>query len=315
LRQNPIHVYAAFIFVDLVVQSINVVFVRILSRRNTIFQKKWQALLALAFPVNQFISLFLFFSTYADPEKEYHSWQLLMTIGMFILADIALVLLFRLVEKNAKMQARNEMLEDEISIQSKYYEKLGDSYDQIRKMRHDIDNHMYTIQALISSGRADEAAEHAMEISANLSSNPLFVSCENIVVASFLDKKKEEFDQNAVVLDLDISLPRETGISNSDLICVFGNILDNALESSKGLENAKVQMKANYKESYLSIKYENPIRNDIGKHNRRIPEMERGLGMMILNEMAKKYEGDLQTDRTGSLFTTQLVLKGEIHDA
>lgn len=315
MMQHPIPVYSVFLFIDLVVQSINVVFVRLLGKRNSFFRNKWQVLLALAFPINQFISLWMFFSTYADLDKEYHSWQLLTTILMYLLADAALIVLFKLVEKNAKIQAKNDMLEDEISIQSGYYEKLGSSYDQIRKMRHDIDNHLYTIQALISSGKADEAAEHAREISKDYSSKPLFISCENIVAASFLGKKKEDFEQNGVNLEMEISLPGETGISNSDLICVFGNILDNALESSKGLKNAHVEMKVNYQEPYLSIRCNNPVGENSRKHNRRIPEMERGLGMMILNEMARKYDGDLQAEQTGDLFQTQLVLKGDTQNA
>ena len=309
MRSYPIATYSVFLFINIIVQSINVVFVRMLSKRGSFFQNKLQALLALAFPINQFLSLWLFFSTYMNLDAEYSPWQLIPTVLTYLLADIALVFLFMLVEKNAKIQAKNEMLEEEVAFQTKYYEKLGASYDQMRKMRHDIDNHLYTIQALISSGRADEAADYAREVSEKDADNPIFVSCENMVLASFIDKKTEDFSALEITPDIDIHMPKETGISNTDLICIFGNILDNALESCDGLENAQVKMHAEYKVPYLSILCENPIGKQ--KNKKKTPEMERGLGLLILNELANKYDGDLKAAPNGDLFRTQLVLKGD----
>jgi len=132
----------------------------VLHRRNRPFTSKLYALLSLIFPINQFIVLWLFFSIYTDLNVNYHPWQLLPTLLLFLAADIGLIFLFRLAEKNAKIQTKNEILEDEISYQTKYYEQLSSSYDQIRKMRHDIDNHLYSIQAMISLGKTDEASAY-----------------------------------------------------------------------------------------------------------------------------------------------------------
>jgi len=310
MQQYPIQMYSAFLFIDLVAQTVNVVFVRLLSKRMSVFTNKLHVILSLVFPINQFITLWLFFSAYINLDTNYQPWQFLPTVLIFILSDIALLFLFRLSEKNAKIQIRNEILEDEISNQTNFYEQLSDSYDNIRKIRHDIDNHMYTIQALLSSGQFEEAANYARKISAK---NPLqaFASCANIALASFLENKKEDLEQKGITLNADIHVPKATGISDPDLICVFGNILDNAMEACTGYDNAAVEMRAYYQEPYLSINCVNPIAKNTESRKKRIPELERGLGILILKEMAKKYDGELQAVPDGDLFRTQLVLKGD----
>ena len=35
------------------------------------------------------------------------------------------------------------------------------SYEGVRKMRHDIDNHLYTIRSLLAMGKTDEAEDYA----------------------------------------------------------------------------------------------------------------------------------------------------------
>jgi sensor histidine kinase regulating citrate/malate metabolism len=92
----------------------------------------------------------------------------------------------------------------------------------------------------------------------------------------------------------------------------LGNILDNALEACRDLDQGKVTLKTNYNKPYVSILCLNPLRqqdmNDI-KH-KRIPELERGIGLTILQDLAEKYDGQMIAGPEGETFKTSLILKG-----
>lgn len=315
MQRYSIQIYTVLLFVNIIVQSINVMFVRLLGRWNLALSKRLQGVMFLIFPVSQLAAICLYFSSYKDLAAEFHPWYVFPVVLIYLIADIALFFSLRMSEKNAVMTARTEILEEEIAFQKNYHAQLASSYEQIRKLRHDIDNHLYTIQTMLKSGQSDEAARYAQEIFEKESNTARLVSCHNTVIASFLEKKKEDFETNGILLECEIHMPMETGISNPDLICAFGNILNNAQEACAGIADPKVELNVSYQEPYLTILCKNPIGKTDKKHRNRIPGMERGLGLLILDDLAKQYDGELQTVFEEGIFRTQLVLKGGGQDA
>lgn len=110
-----------------------------------------------------------------------------------------------------------------------------------------------------------------------------------------------------------IVLPAELGISSVDLISAFGNLLDNAEEALRGAEEKYVMLKARIQGAYLVIDTENPCAHmrDTRSAERRIPELERGVGFCIMNNMAQKYDGQFKYGIENDVFRASLVLKTE----
>ena len=107
-------------------------------------------------------------------------------------------------------------------------------------------------------------------------------------------------------------MPAELAIRNSDLICVFGNILNNAEEVCKEFENPEIILKCMWKKPYLSIRCTNPATAAAGQpKQRRIANLERGLGFTILQNFADPYDGQFDAEQEGDTFVTRIMLKGE----
>ena len=68
------------------------------------------------------------------------------------------------MSQRAELKLSNEMLSEQIESEKTHYAALVDQYETARSLRHDIANHMYTIQALLSSGDTEQAAKYAAEI-------------------------------------------------------------------------------------------------------------------------------------------------------
>lgn len=98
-------------------------------------------------------------------------------------------------------------------------------------------------------------------------------------------------------------------ITDPDLICIYGNILDNAREACRGAQDASVSLKTEYKTPYLVVSCLNTVNTESGKKQRRIPELERGVGFTILSNLAGQYDGQFITRNENGMFYTEIILK------
>ena len=53
------------------------------------------------------------------------------------------------MSQRAELKLSNEMLSEQIESEKTHYAALVDQYETARSLRHDIANHMYTIQRLL----------------------------------------------------------------------------------------------------------------------------------------------------------------------
>lgn len=64
---------------------------------------------------------------------------------------------------------------------------------------------------------------------------------------------------------------------------------------------------------YLTVETENPLPPGRDK-KRRVPELERGVGFHILQELAEKYDGSFTYSAVDGVFRTELTLKEARND-
>lgn len=265
----------------------------------------------LLFPVSQYYLLTGWFTTENAVSNISGSGHLAAAILICIAADVALAVTVFAVARNAELRTRNEMLEKQVDTQQGYYQNLATTYEDMRLLRHDIGNHMYTVKILLEEGRTAEAREYAEEIQESSRFISRLGSCDNPVVDSFLSRRREELEADGFSLELSVSLPQRCGIANSELICILGNLLDNAAEASADAESKTIWLRMQYTAPYLHIETGNPCPKEPKKKNRRIPTLDRGLGFASLQHLAKKYDGEFSTEQKDGAFYAALTLRGE----
>ena len=137
-----------------------------------------------------------------------------------------------------------------------------------------------------------------------------------MVAASYLEKKSEDFDRLGIRFEPEIYLPSGLSIPNPDLICIFGNLLDNAQDACLQADDPVIVLKSVFREPYLTISCRNTAK-DTPQDNkkRRIPELERGVGFTILNDLARRYDGSFLTEQEDGWFKTEIILKNGENNA
>ncbi len=303
--------YAFYLFSNCVLLAVVVLFLRALRARHGETAVSRVSPLLAAFPISQYIVFALWFIPSNLDSLSRNAAFLLLAFAASLAADIILAYAFARFARSAQLRMQNRLLETQIAAQKEYYAALTAHYADVRKMRHDIDNHIFGIKSLLAENRYSDAAAYTEALAAQRHGEALLEGCRNAAAASFLLHRQKELEEKGIALRCRALLPEETGIEDIDLISALGNLLDNAAEASAGAERAEITLEAAFRSPYLSVCVSNPAPAEKAEKSRRVPELARGMGQTILRQLAEKYDGEFTTAVEDGRYTARLLLKME----
>lgn len=188
-----------------------------------------------------------------------------------------------------------------LQLQKNYYEELERNQEQIRKFRHDMNNHLSVVGHLLDEGNLLEAREYFNGISGYMqASNRKF--CQNSVVNAVINAKYQMMTKASIDVFFNIDMDKMMFIDDVSLCTIFANTLDNAIEACRKIEDPssrKVELRCRYTENgYFSFSLTNSKRNAIvEKKGRFLSDKEdksvHGIGISSVKEIVDKYEGTL----------------------
>ena len=242
---------------------------------------------------------------------------LVFTIICIVISVIADIILYRVQKENStndKLKENLELADYRNELELQYYQQMQDNIEETRKIRHDFYNILSTMNdANKISGELKDEIETALINSSTAS------VCENNIVNLIILNKNKICLENGIELDADLDISEDISLSKLDLLRVFSNILDNAIEANLKSDNSKkrfINLSAKIRDNYLLISAKNPLSSEVIKHNKKYETTKKqknshGFGMIILDDIAKKYDGELIVENDKNNFTTLISLKIE----
>lgn len=227
----------------------------------------------------------------------------------FLFLDVMAFIYTRNAARVQKLNYENEILSIGNKAQADYYTKVQDSIDKTVKIRHDINNLLNVIQMLINS-KTDEdynkASTMLSDLKQTVDASEIPAICNNRLVNLILYDKLSVCEKSGVSIVDNIILSDNCGIDDIDLCRVFVNLIDNgvnALENCKPADR-KLYLSCRESDGVLYIKTVNAYDKTAQKQDRE----GHGYGLKILNDICKRYEGDITTEHNGEKFTVLIAL-------
>ena len=205
--------------------------------------------------------------------------------------------------------ARQQKLEQEknfYEMNRLYYRNLEQEQFQVRRLRHDMANHLQTMSGLpepemreyLNNIINSPALEHARRF------------CENNVVNIVLASKASIMEQSKIDVDIEVSVPSEIPVQNVDLSAVFANSLDNAIEACNKLPEGQkhISIKARTDKGLFVLKMQNPsiekpvLQNGIPITTKKDPRSH-GFGLTSIREIAMRHGGSMEITEAEGIFT------------
>ncbi len=238
----------------------------------------------------------------------------IFTLLAVLISVIADILLYRVIIDNAKnkeLQDNLRLAEYRNRIEYDYYSQMKKNNEETRKIRHDF----YNIITAMENGSIKVSEGLTDELMTELSRTESAPFCNNEIVNLIMQNKKKMCDEKNIELTAELFLPNDINIKMLDLVRVFTNILDNAIEANEKLgKDTKRYIKLSSKTegNYLYIKAENPsvVTDNSGEFrtNKKKKKLH-GYGLIILNDIAKSYDGTFSVENQDNIFTALLALR------
>ena len=286
---------------------------RLFTARTSRFStREW--LLFSMFPFSQVLMLSLWQTSYLNLNAADMATLQFIASAVCCASDVALYFAVRGLSQRAELAAQNRLLGEQIDAQMQHYAALSGQYEQMRVMRHDIANHVHTIQILLNEGDTRAAEQYAAETLAQNTFRSSLGACENPIVDAFLFTRVGELTQQDIRVETDVRLPSVLGVASTDLIAIFGNLTNNAAEACLQLpaERRYIRLSAGMRGSVLAVRMENATASvPASARPERIKGLGRGLGFQILSDIAARYHGEFRGQDEGGRYVSTITLQTE----
>lgn len=278
-------------------------------------------LFVLTIPLSQFLMFMIFDMRFIGIHNgeiwttKYNLGFCLLTIvayGFCFVADILAFRAFTDVVQNAELKASVDALEYKNQLNVQYYSDLKQNEAELRKIKHDFSNIMQVIESLLDTTDSPEARKLFDTLSAEVGSIRLSYYSENSFVNAVLSNKVKLCEEKGIAADVNIWIPATLSIDEMDLCRALVNLIDNAIEASARDEAAvqkTVSIEMFEKDGYTFIKTKNNAA-ELSQETQK-DSAQHGFGKMILEELAKKYDGEYILREEENEVTALLSLKND----
>jgi sensor histidine kinase regulating citrate/malate metabolism len=199
-----------------------------------------------------------------------------------------------------------------VHTQNTYYQSYKDSLDLINRKYHDLKHQIIALRAERDEDkRRDFLDQMESEIKAFEAQN----KTGNIVLDTILTTKALYCQSRGISLTVVADGAELNFMSTSDLASLFGNMLDNAVQSAEKLpdkERRLITLTVAHQKGFILIKTENYFEGDMVFAD-GLPKTTKfntdyhGYGLKSIREIAKKYDGVMSINTEGNWFVLTLL--------
>ena len=250
--------------------------------------------LFIFFPISTMILLSALYFT-VDHLGEAESIILMLAVMPLIISEFVCYVVYdHIIDKNRRIFLLNESIYKR-ELQLKQYELYKQKYESSRIILHDIKKHWGIIKSLYSDPEKAEKyiADHLK------SAADKFMYTNNEVLNVILNEKADECRKNGIRFSVSVSTNKVNKVSDSDLVAIFCNLLDNAIESSMTCSSKFIVLDVyEVNAAFLAINMTNSCEHELKiKKNRLLTTKSdtenHGFGMASIGKCIEKYRGDM----------------------
>ena len=216
----------------------------------------------------------------------------------------------------AKEAETHTQLEHQLDLQRARMEDLESHAEEMKRIRHDRRQHVQVLRGLLEKGNVRESLAYLDDYEGSMADAIQPPLCENFVADTLCRRYEALAKQSNIAVTMGVSMPKEPGISGSDLAVILGNLWENAVAAALDAEKPHrfIRLRMKVQEDQVLIRMENGYSGVICQEGERFlsskPDRNRteGVGIASIRSMAARYGGMAIFDYTKDTFTASVML-------
>lgn len=218
-----------------------------------------------------------------------------------IVAILVVIVMFQNWKEMQEEQRGQEPVLNQISDMKKHIEEVEKLYRDIRSMRHDMGNHIQTLEHLVAHNNMDDATEYLEHLKNEWDEVSPEIKTGSPVIDVILMEKLREAKERQIRFLSDFHYPQNTKLNAFDLSVIMNNALNNCMENVSG-DDPYISIYSFRKNSIFMITIKNSFVGHLNFGDSDLPETtkfgrEHGMGLNNIRRVARMYMGDISLEQ------------------
>lgn len=246
-----------------------------------------------------------------SPESTNYQTQILLIISAFVLINIIVYFLISQIQRLQESKFELRLLKEKMIFEEERHKDVSRIWNNTRQMQHDIKQHLTVILSQLESCNFDECRTYINHLLPSIEHMETLIKSGNTVLDYLINSKlgvlkNTQVHVSGVIGDF-------SDIRESDLACLVGNILDNAIEATEYIEDKRIELIFTIQNSNRILICKNTVKDSVLKHNRELISTKseydgHGLGHIIIAKIVNDYNGIVDYFEEGNMFGIEIIL-------
>ena len=217
-------------------------------------------------------------------------------IGIWMFLDIeAAAWDTEIAKHKTELKERDEQL---LQVKVKALEEKYQEMLKSRKVVHDMKNHLLALKKYDQERDWEGLHQYLNELSDDMLDDSYQIWTGNRMLDMILNQKTKDAKEKETDMQIETEVFATLPFSDREIISLFGNVLDNALEACERIQDKKrwIKIKIKKKNHLLYIEASNatkemPVQNQKEFVSVKEDEILHGYGMKNIQDIVRKYDG------------------------
>ena len=259
-----------------------------------------------AFPLFTLITIIILITSTENLQMgQMFNKMIFLAAGMLTLNILLFILIDNVIKRETDIREKKLLIEQTEHIND-MYRSLSTEREKQKSRSHDYLNHMNIMLMLAKDRKYDEQIKYIEEQIGKENENVDIIDTGNALINAVLNIKYSEAKKNGIVIPFIADNLSDISISDSDLVTILTNILDNAIEAVQKCDDKRIVFKILKDNNTLYIDSSNTYIGQIldvdhHKTTKNNPE-EHGYGIANIKKIVKSNNGNCYIETQNGMF-------------
>lgn len=285
----------------------------LIKPRAVILNIKELSAVAFTFLITVILSAFSVELQYTSDSKSVNIFIVAFFICIVAINIINFVLLSMISKKNQESM-QQAMMQVQFEEQKKMYDSISTVYYDLQILQHDLKNELLCVQNFIEQNQGNKALQY-IETLTNTKLNVFheYVKTGSELLDAMMNMKLNYAREHGIEIYCNVAVSLN-GFSESDIMILFSNAIDNAIEASLQQSQKTIIFTMENKRNYLCISIANAIDYSVLDNNSKLQTTKKdkkyhGFGTQSMNSIVEQYDGMLEYYEKNNMFIVNIMIK------
>ncbi len=238
----------------------------------------------------------------------------IIILSMLIVLEVGSMATYFIILQLLHYESEKARLEYQEELNQSQYKRLKERIDETRKSRHDLRHHFLVLETLAKEENLQGIREYLGQFSEKQAGDDVLIYCEHFAANALFSYYSRQAEEEGVQYAVRCNIASELGISDKDLTIILGNLLENAMNACRRVQDQEqlIRVLGRYEDAGLLLRIENtalsaPSADAAGRY-RSTSHAGYGTGIESVETIVQKYNGTMRMDFNGGIVSITIML-------